>query len=480
MNPSSNYNRPRNAPLTLWGLDATGLHDRFWASRGTQVVRPGESAPISGSAELYLLVDRDTLAIFHLGPLLDLLNWAPSNVLLIRLRRPPEFSYCETPVLDRQGNLLRLQRTYRHGGPPPARLILVRDPQLARQWQQSPDARTARRRLRTRPRIHRHAADADGLAFDRTADRDVTAFMTELVRHWEHPAATIPDLCQVSRHVWAHRSARLTDGIRCIGPVWIGADQHIQGVPAMLGPAAIWDAPASRPAVREIAWDSLSPSRHFPSIPSRRSLPLPTWSPNLLFKRAFDIVFALVATLLTLPFYPLVMLAIWLEDGRPFFFAHRRETLGGREFPCLKFRSMRKDSERIKQQIAGHNRADGPQFFIPGDPRLTRVGRLIRKLNVDEFPQFFNVLVGHMSIVGPRPSPYKENQYCPAWREARLSVRPGITGLWQVMRTRRQGQDFQEWIRYDLEYVQQAGWMMDLRIIWKTILMIVIGKRGGA
>jgi lipopolysaccharide/colanic/teichoic acid biosynthesis glycosyltransferase len=82
-----------------------------------------------------------------------------------------------------------------------------------------------------------------------------------------------------------------------------------------------------------------------------------------------------------------------------------------------------------------------------------------------------------MSVVGPRPSPYKENQYCPPWREARLSVRPGITGLWQVMRTRQQGQDFQDWIRFELEYVRRAGWLLDLWIIWKTITMLVAGKR---
>jgi lipopolysaccharide/colanic/teichoic acid biosynthesis glycosyltransferase len=109
------------------------------------------------------------------------------------------------------------------------------------------------------------------------------------------------------------------------------------------------------------------------------------------------------------------------------------------------------------------------------DPRLTRVGRFIRKSNLDELPQFLNVLAGHMSVVGPRPSPRRENQYCPAWREARLSVRPGITGLWQVMRTRRQGLDFQEWIRFDLEYVRRAGWVLDLRIMCRTAWMVVRG-----
>ena len=99
----------------------------------------------------------------------------------------------------------------------------------------------------------------------------------------------------------------------------------------------------------------------------------------------------------------------------------------------------------------------------------------ICKLQIDELPQFLNVLAGHMSVVGPRPSPHSENQYCPPWREARLSVRPGVTGLWQVRRTRQKGLDFQEWIRFDLEYVEKASWAMDLRIIFETVRAIVSG-----
>jgi lipopolysaccharide/colanic/teichoic acid biosynthesis glycosyltransferase len=167
------------------------------------------------------------------------------------------------------------------------------------------------------------------------------------------------------------------------------------------------------------------------------------------------------------------MLAIWIEDGRPFFFKHRRETLGGREFSCLKFRSMRKDAEQIKAAMASQNEADGPQFYLKRDPRLTRVGHFIRRTNIDELPQFVNVLRGDMSIVGPRPSPRSENQFSPAWREARLSVRAGVTGLWQVCRTRQPGLDFQEWIRFDLEYVQNASWRMDLSIIFRTIRMLL-------
>ena len=134
---------------------------------------------------------------------------------------------------------------------------------------------------------------------------------------------------------------------------------------------------------------------------------------------------------------------------------------------------MRKDAEQLKHLLSHQNQADGPQFYIENDPRLTRVGKFLRKYHLDELPQFFNVLIGDMSIVGPRPSPFAENQFCPAWREARLSVRPGITGLWQINRTRRAGADFQEWIKYDIQYVERRTLWLDLKIIGQTIVHIL-------
>ena len=111
---------------------------------------------------------------------------------------------------------------------------------------------------------------------------------------------------------------------------------------------------------------------------------------------------------------------------------------------------------------------------MENDPRLTRVGRFLRKYNLDELPQFWNVLVGDMSIVGPRPSPHNENQFCPAWREARLSVRPGITGLWQVSRTRRRGQRLPgvDQVRHRVRRERAAGWL-DIKIIWKTVTTMI-------
>jgi len=192
-------------------------------------------------------------------------------------------------------------------------------------------------------------------------------------------------------------------------------------------------------------------------------------------KRLFDIFFALFAILITLPLYPFIIAIIIVQGGWPPFFTHRRQTLRGKEFPCLKFRTMCKSAEDLKQNLDEENVCDGPQFYIKDDPRLIKCGAFLRKFQFDELPQFWNVLVGHMSVVGPRPSPEKENQYCPTWREARLSVRPGVTGLWQVRRTRKPQTDFQEWIRYDLEYVQHQSWRLDLWIIWQTIKRMLKG-----
>src|SRR5690606_11125506 len=257
---------------------------------------------------------------------------------------------------------------------------------------------------------------------------------------------------------------------RLVGPVWVGAGRTLDEKVAVIGPAIVWDDPAARPATDAIQWLNLEPTEP-PPDPARADVP----PMGRAFKRLLDIVMSIIALALTCWLYPLVALAIWIEDGRPIFFSHKRETMGGREFGCIKFRSMRKDAEKMKDELKQKNVADGPQFFVKPeeDPRLTRVGKIIRKYDIDELPQFINVLLGHMPVVGPRPSPYSENQFCPAWREARLSVRPGITGLWQIKRTRRAGADFQEWIKYDLEYVEKMSIWLDLKIIWATVMMIL-------
>ncbi|MCI0365035.1 MAG: sugar transferase, partial [Phycisphaerales bacterium] len=168
---------------------------------------------------------------------------------------------------------------------------------------------------------------------------------------------------------------------------------------------------------------------------------------------------------------------ILLEDGRPLLFGHRRQGRDGKLFRCWKFRTMQRNAEKIVRDLNDLNLADGPQVMIPNDPRVTRLGRFLRAANLDEIPQFWNVLVGQMSLVGPRPSPDDENQYCPAWRDLRLSVRPGITGLWQLKRTRGRGEDFQEWIKYDIQYVQAANFWFDMFILTRTAWLMLTRRR---
>ena len=122
------------------------------------------------------------------------------------------------------------------------------------------------------------------------------------------------------------------------------------------------------------------------------------------------------------------------------------------------------------------NQMDGPQFKMDRDPRVTRLGRMLRAISLDELPQLLNVAVGQMSLVGPRPSPFRENQMCIPWREARLSVRPGITGLWQVCRHERATGDFHQWIYYDLLYVRHMSPWVDLKILFATV--ITLGGKG--
>ncbi len=456
----------RSVPRTIWGLDAVQLHARYWASFGVQVVRQGEPSQIVKQAELYLLTDPRSLPLFDLRDVIETLNWVEPQVLFIRLHDTRERGYREHVRTTGTDGFERFERIYDSAGRL-ARVVLTPEREIARLWQSAADPVNGWRRLRRfTPRSERVTCSIDGLVYDRTSDREMAEFLHDLVRDWKHPSSTVRRATRKG-DAWCDRDSQ-TEGARLIGPVWVGAGRTLAPGQTIVGPAVLWDDPASRPLEEDLRWLTIEPSLP-PAEPEVRQItPLAAMA-----KRTFDIAFALVALLITLPLWPLIMLAIYIEDGRPFFFAHRRESRGGREFPCLKFRSMRKDAEKIKQELIAKNQADGPQFFMENDPRLTKVGRFLRKMNADEFPQFLNVLTGDMSIVGPRPSPRKENQFCPAWREARLSVRPGITGLWQTSRTRRAGTDFQEWIKYDIEYVESMSPWLDIRIIWRTIMQIV-------
>jgi lipopolysaccharide/colanic/teichoic acid biosynthesis glycosyltransferase len=185
-----------------------------------------------------------------------------------------------------------------------------------------------------------------------------------------------------------------------------------------------------------------------------------------------EVAISFVGLLFLLPLVGLVALLVKLESRGPAFFGQPREGRFGRTFRCWKFRTMHAGADVAQAELAAANQLDGPQFKIHKDPRVTRVGRWLRRLNLDEVPQLVNVLVGDMSLVGPRPSPFRENQLCIPWREARLSVRPGITGLWQICRNDRSSGDFHQWIYYDLLYVQHMSFWLDVKILVATVLSL--------
>jgi lipopolysaccharide/colanic/teichoic acid biosynthesis glycosyltransferase len=460
--------RDRPAP-TVWGLDPAQLHSRFWASRGIQVVRQGEPSEIVRHAELFLLTDPRTMAIFRLTAIVEQISWLGCDLMVVRLKHTRDRGYRETVEMDDGGGFLRLKREY--GISRLARVALTPDEDLARIWQSSSDPTAGWRRLREEVRRHdRWTMSVSGRVYDREQDAEVAAFVRDLVETWRRPDSTIHSIRPAADQVWAPQGAAVEPGMRFAGPVWIGAGRQLPAGKTIVGPSVAWDAPGAAPKPEDVRWLDLEPTAPptFP-VPRRQA------RGARVVKRLFDVAFASAALAVTLPLYPFIAAAIWVEDPGPVFFVHKRETLGGRVFGCIKFRSMRRDAEKLKREMQAQNRADGPQFYIPDDPRLTRVGAFLRKYQLDELPQFLNVLLGQMSVVGPRPSPFEENQYCPPWREARLSVRPGITGLWQIKRTRRTGSDFQEWIKYDIEYVEKATLRLDLYIIWRTILVVIRG-----
>ncbi len=452
----------------IWGMSVPELHDRFWAARGVQVVRLGERSAVVPQAELFLLTDPRTLLLARLAPILDDVAWLQPDLIAVRVRDRARSEYREEVLRDPQGRFLRFVRRYPDTDARMARIGLTTDPEIARLWQESSSVSEGWRRLRrvVRPAL-RHVASIRGRLYSLAAPDDVVQYAKDLVTFWDRPDATIDGVIRTADGVWVDPSAKVDDASRLVGPIWLGSRRALPASDDVVGPAILWDTPGDSTRRAEIRWQEIEP---LGSISLRVSAQR---APRKPFKRAFDILFALMVVAATLPLYPIIAALIVIEDGFPIFFGHERETVGGRRFKCWKFRSMKKNAEQLKRELQVLNKADGPQFFIPDDPRLTRVGRVLRDLQLDELPQFLNVLRGDMSIVGPRPSPYSENQYCPGWREARLSVRPGVTGLWQIMRTRSDGADFQEWIKYDIEYVEKQSFRLDLWIIWRTIVMIL-------
>lgn len=188
----------------------------------------------------------------------------------------------------------------------------------------------------------------------------------------------------------------------------------------------------------------------------------------LFFKRTMDIVGSAIGLILLSPLFILVALAIKIDDPKgKVFFAQNRCGKDNKHFPMYKFRSMVSNAEELLEELMEQNEMDGPVFKIKEDPRITKVGKFIRKTSIDELPQLFNILMGDMSIVGPRPAiPHEVAEYNDYQRQ-RLLVKPGLTCIWQV--SGRNSIGFDEWVEMDLEYIEKRNLWMDIKLIFKTV-----------
>ncbi len=195
---------------------------------------------------------------------------------------------------------------------------------------------------------------------------------------------------------------------------------------------------------------------------------------RLLVKRVFDAVFSLVSLIvLAIPML-LIMIAIRLSSPGPAVFSQTRCGLNGRRFTFYKFRSMVRDAEQRRHEVSHLNQKDGPAFKASNDPRLTQIGRWLRRYSIDEWPQFWNILKGDMSFVGPRPAiPDEVDQY-KTWQRRRLRMRPGLTCLWALRG--RDHLDFETWMRYDLKYIDNWSLWLDIKILLRSIPLVLAGR----
>lgn len=304
-----------------------------------------------------------------------------------------------------------------------------------------------------------------------------------------------------SRNEHAHPT-NLKNGCTLIEPVWIGNNVQIDPSATIIGPAVLADqiiveadaivrSSVLGPEVKVSKGQVVNKSIRFmndfpnhqqssvsieplllnPSVQGQERDKYRNWaffSYANFFKRVFDILVSAFVLILLLPLFPVFIILVKWKSPGPVFYRARRQGLHGREFDCLKFRTMILEAEEMQQQLRAMNQVDGPQFKMDNDPRVSATGKFLRDTCIDELPQFINVLLGQMSIVGPRPSPESENESRPMWRDARLSVRPGITGPWQIFRTRQPSMDFQEWVYYDTRYVRNLTFQTDIYICLKT------------
>ena len=203
------------------------------------------------------------------------------------------------------------------------------------------------------------------------------------------------------------------------------------------------------------------------------SAPTNEW--QLAAKRLFDLFLSLMLLIMLSPIFLFVAVAIKFTSKGPVLFRQQRCGLNGRRFRFYKFRTMTEGAEEKLSELIAHNEMSGPVFKMENDPRVTPVGRFLRRFSLDELPQLWNVFLGQMSFVGPRPPLPKEVNRYDNWQRRRLSMKPGLTCLWQV-RGRNRISDFNEWMKLDLEYIDNWSLWLDLELFFKTIPAVLLAK----
>ncbi|MBM4457718.1 MAG: sugar transferase [Chloroflexi bacterium] len=196
---------------------------------------------------------------------------------------------------------------------------------------------------------------------------------------------------------------------------------------------------------------------------------------QLLFKRLLDITVSALFLALLCPLLLIIALTILLTMGRPVLYPWRVVGQGGRSFTGYKFRTMVRDADKLKAALLARNEMTGPVFKVKDDPRVTPLGRVLRKFSLDELPQLWSVLKGDMSLVGPRPPLQSEWPHFQEWQCRKLSVKPGMTCLWQIS-GRNDINDFDEWVRMDLEYIDHWSLWLDLKILLLTLPAVLLGR----
>ncbi|WP_349516866.1 sugar transferase [Leuconostoc mesenteroides] len=198
----------------------------------------------------------------------------------------------------------------------------------------------------------------------------------------------------------------------------------------------------------------------------------------LLMKKIIDYIGSGLGILLLTPVLVLIAIIIKFEDGGPVIFRQERIGYNGKKFYIFKFRSMRVDAEKLKKELLDQNEVEGAMFKMKDDPRVTNFGKFLRKHSLDELPQFFNVILGDMSLVGPRPPLIDEVENYTEYDKQRLLVRPGLSGLWQI--SGRNNLSFDDMVQLDLQYIETRNIWLDMKIIFKTVWNMISIKRNGA